>query len=196
MILSTHNSLSSYAPKKWWMRLLNPFAKCQSLSIEDQYNKGVRMFDIRVKPFTEEVAHGIVSYKVDVHEILDWLNNHYSDGRVYIRLCCENSKYDSDIIKWFKAFFTDCMKKYPNLQFCGGYIKTGWTKVIEVKDPEYLELYRTFNVYKAKQGWKNKLKSIVQYILHPFPKYWAEKDNEQYIKQYQDYDSFIMLDFI
>lgn len=74
------------------------------------------------------------------------------------------------------------MKKYPNLQFCGGYIKTGWTKVIEVKDPEYLELYRTFNVYKAKQGWKNKLKSIAQYILHPFPKYWAEKYNEQYIK--------------
>lgn len=200
MILATHNSLSGYAPKKWWMKILNPFAKCQSLSIEEQYNRGVRMFDIRVRPHTGEAAHGLITYDVDIDKVLTWLNERAQaeHTEIYIRLCCENnvsdlSEWDDD---WFRWFWQDCKSKYKHLNFCGGYMKKGWFKLIDCKAPEYLELYRTFNVYKAKQGWKAKLRSIVEYILHPTPKYWAKKDNAEYIEEYEDYNGFIMLDFV
>lgn len=200
MILATHNSLSSYAPKTWWMKILNPFARCQSLSIEEQYNRGVRMFDIRVRPHTEEAAHGLVTYDVDVDKVLIWLDvmAKSEHTEIYIRLCCENNVSDlseCDAI-WFKKYWEDCVLSYPNLHFCGGYIKKGWHKLIDVRDPKYLELYRTFNVYKAKNGWKNKLKSIWKYVKHPLPKYWAKKDNAEYIEECGDYDGYLMLDFI
>lgn len=200
MILATHNSLSGYAPKKWWMKILNPFAKCQSLSIEEQYNRGVRMFDIRVRPHTGEAAHGLVTYDVDVDKVLAWLEEKAQSEHttIYIRLCCENnsselSEWDDD---WFRWFWQDCKSKYKHLIFRGGYMKKGWFKLIDCKDPEYLELYRTFNVYKAKQGWKAKLKSVWEYICHPTPEYWAKKDNAEYIEEYEDYNGFIMLDFV
>lgn len=75
-------------------------------------------------------------------------------------------------------------------------MKKGWFKIIDCKDPEYLEPYRTFNVYKSKSGWKAKWRSIVEYLCHPTPKYWAKKDNAEYIEEYEDYNGFIMLDFV
>lgn len=200
MILATHNSLSSYRPKKWWMTLLNPFAKCQSLSIEEQYAKGVRMFDIRVRPHTWEAAHGLVTYDVDVDKVLTWVNERAQAEHttIYIRLCCENNI--SGLSEWDEVVFTGywnfCNNVYKHLNFCGGYMKKGWYKLIDCKDPEYLELYRTFNVYKAKNGWRNKLKSILEYICHPTPKYWAEKDNANYIEEYENYNGYLMLDFV
>lgn len=200
MILATHNSLSSYAPKKWWMKILNPFAKCQNCDIITQWHRGVRMFDIRVRPHTGEAAHGLVTYDINVPLVLGWLNTRAEETKekVYIRLCCENniSKLSEWDDKWFRWFWKDCKSKYKHLIFCGGYMKKGWCKLIDCKDPEYLELYRTFNVYKAKNGWKAKLKSIVEYIKHPMPEYWAKRDNARYLDENENYDGFIMLDFI
>ena len=188
------------------MALLNPFAKCQSLSIEEQYAKGVRMFDIRVRPHTGEAAHGLVTYDVDVDKVLAWLDERAQSEpmpteNIYIRLCCENNNSELSELsewddEWFRWYWKDCKSRYKHLTFCGGFMKKGWYKLIDVRDPEYLELYRTFNVYKAKQGWKAKLKSIVEYICHPTPKYWAKKDNAEYIEEYEDYNGFIMLDFV
>lgn len=199
MILATHNSLSSYHPKKWWMALLNPFARCQSLSIEEQYAKGVRMFDIRVIPHTGEAAHGLIKYDVDIENILMWLNKTamklpYNE-KIYVRLCCESSNSDVETIIWFHSYFSWCRSKFENIVFCGGYIKDSWTKIIDVRDPEYLELYRTFNCHKNLKGLE-KVKSILEYILHPTPKYWANKDNSLYIDKYNSYNGYIMLDFV
>lgn len=198
--LATHNSLSGYAPKKWWMKILNPFAKCQSLSIEEQYNRGVRMFDIRVRPHTWEAAHGLVTYDVDVDKMLTSLEEkaQAEHTTIYIRLCCENNV--SKWSEWDRVMFTGywdfCNKAYKHLTFCGGYMKRGWYKFIGVRDPEYLELYRTFNHYKSQSGWKNRLKSILEYIKHPLPEYWAKRDNARYLDENENYDGFIMLDFV
>ena len=178
--------------------MLNPFARCQDCNIIVQWYMGVRMFDIRVRPHTGEAAHGIVTYDVDIPLTLGWLNTRAEESKekVYIRLCCENRGNIDKDEAWFKWYWRDCKSKYKHLTFCGGYMKKGWYKVIDCKDPEYLELYRTFNVYKAKNGWKAKLKSIVEYILHPTPKYWAKKDNAKYIEEYENYNGYVMLDFV
>lgn len=47
-MLGSHNSLS-YLPIKGWKKILKPWIKCQDKTIEEQYNSGVRYFDIRVR---------------------------------------------------------------------------------------------------------------------------------------------------
>ena len=48
-MIGSHNSLS-YLPIRGWRKILSPWAKCQSLTLMKQYDKGVRYFDFRVKP--------------------------------------------------------------------------------------------------------------------------------------------------
>lgn len=197
MKLATHNSLSSYTPKKWWTRIFNPFAKCQSLTIEEQWDAGVRMFDIRVRPHSGEAAHGLISYDVDVKKIFEYLNQ---KGDIVVRLCCEDSAlYSYGVIfdeDWFRYYFAQCVHDYPNITFCEGYMKRGWRKIINVNDVDYIEKYRTFNHYMSENGWRDKLKSILEYICHPFPKYWAEKDNTNYRRMCKGYDGYVMMDFV
>lgn len=48
-ILGSHNSLSYLPIKKWWQKITSPWTKCQNLTLLEQYNAGVRLFDIRVR---------------------------------------------------------------------------------------------------------------------------------------------------
>lgn len=47
-MLGSHNSMS-YLPIKGWRKILSPWTKCQSLTLEEQYQKGARYFDVRVR---------------------------------------------------------------------------------------------------------------------------------------------------
>ena len=48
MILASHNSLTYYKPQ-WYLRPLAWIGRCQSKTIQEQYELGVRYFDIRIK---------------------------------------------------------------------------------------------------------------------------------------------------
>ena len=69
--LGTHNSLTYLSPQ-WYFRWLNFTSKCQDLTIEEQYDLGVRYFDFRIK-FTRKgevrAGHGIMTYKADFDSI-------------------------------------------------------------------------------------------------------------------------------
>lgn len=39
----------TYLPIKGWRRILRPWVRCQSLTLMEQYNCGVRYFDIRIR---------------------------------------------------------------------------------------------------------------------------------------------------
>ncbi len=47
-MLGSHNSMT-YLPLTGWSRLLRPWVRCQSLTLMEQYNAGVRYFDIRIR---------------------------------------------------------------------------------------------------------------------------------------------------
>lgn len=49
MIIGTHNSGSGERSRRWWMRLLVPFARTQEVGVLEQYGRGVRWFDLRVR---------------------------------------------------------------------------------------------------------------------------------------------------
>lgn len=65
-ILGAHNANTCLEPRKWWMRLINFTSKCQKLSIEEQFEHGVRYFDFRIR-YDKELGlflncHGLVEY--------------------------------------------------------------------------------------------------------------------------------------
>ena len=66
-ILGSHNTMSYLTPRNWFYKLIAFTARCQSKSIQEQYEKyGVRLFDLRFR-FNKKgeiyFAHGTVEYK-------------------------------------------------------------------------------------------------------------------------------------
>ena len=63
MIIS-HNTFSYKRPLKWWMRLLRPIARCQSIPLSEQVKRGVTCADMRITIIGGEcyVSHGPVIY--------------------------------------------------------------------------------------------------------------------------------------
>lgn len=52
--IATHNSLTGENGKGLISKMLTPFCKCQSKTIQEQLEAGCTMFDIRLKPETQE----------------------------------------------------------------------------------------------------------------------------------------------
>ena len=99
--IGSHNSMTYLPPKKWYMYPFKFVAKCQSSTIEEQYEKySIRMFDIRISFDKEtgkpEFRHGLISYKGNVDKVFEYLN---SKGKVYVRLILEEYKEDKTRIQ-------------------------------------------------------------------------------------------------
>lgn len=124
-ILGSHNSWSYLPPLHWWMRPFAFMAKCQSKTIKEQYELGVRCFDLRVlfdKYGIVYVAHGFMKYNIDFSELnenLKWLND---KGDCYVRLIHEvrrKSQY-TDFAKTCFQGFCLYVLKYSNIKWwCG-----------------------------------------------------------------------------
>lgn len=211
MILGSHNSLSYDTPISWWMKLINFTSKCQSLNLKEQFDYGVRLFDIRVdlldieNPASWDYArgsHGIVTYNIFVNDALNYLNDKAKTTKdpVYVFLNVENLKYEGDeYIDNFIDYFKFMKNRYKNLIFCGGYRKHPWIKIVHCEDPDIDMLFWEFYNYKYQSRFKNKIKLLVQNILHFSPKYWAKKNNNVYKYIYETGtvdERVIMLDYV
>lgn len=204
MKLASHNSLSFVKPKKWWEKLINFTSKCQLYDIETQYFKGVRLFDIRVRrddsfcgAYSAKSGHGLITYDiyiVDVLYVLDSMST--KEDPVYIQLNLENRKWeeDKDFI-WFEELFKTFAKDYPNLIFCGGYVKHPWHKIIDCEDPTIDQKNWEFMDFTWQPTMKEKIKRFFVNLFHFSPKYWAKKNNQKYKSTGTSAD-FLMLDYI
>lgn len=45
----SHNTLTAYPVRRWYMHILQPFARCQRKDVEGQIACGARAFDLRVR---------------------------------------------------------------------------------------------------------------------------------------------------
>lgn len=89
--IGTHNSATGEASATWVDKLLVPFARCQSKTLEEQYEAGCRYFDIRYK-WSEKrgqyvCGHGLWTSKKTLRDVLLWLNE---KGDCYAMLTCES----------------------------------------------------------------------------------------------------------
>ena len=92
-------------------KIINFTSKCQSLNIQEQYNKGVRLFDLRL--VGNKVFHGLVEYNVDYLSDLFWLNGKKD---VSVRILLERDGYEES----FKSIVDILMSTYPDIKFYGG----------------------------------------------------------------------------
>lgn len=207
MKLASHNSLSFTKPRKWWEKLINFTAKCQSHDIQTQYIDGVRLFDIRLRrdwvscyshDYDAIAAHGLIEYRnIVIADVLNYLNSKSTkEDPVYVQLNLENFKYDRDRdYVWFKELFKKCAETYQNLIFCGGYVKHPWHKIIDCEDPTIDQKNWEFMNFKWQPTMKEKINRFFANLFHFSPKYWAKKDNQKYKSAGTSAD-FLMLDFI
>lgn len=187
MKLASHNSLTYLPCKKWYMIPFNFVAKCQRVSLERQYVKyGIRMFDFRVafnKASVPYICHGLMDYKGDIYDFLEYLNKH-KDTRVRIILEKENNKNSEELfVKFCKAL----EQSYPNIRFFGGIKKKGWKQLYKFKyNPKYDDKYASNNT-------ANKTTGIIIDDLYPY--IYARLNNKKNIKKGTD-KSWLFIDFI
>jgi hypothetical protein len=91
--LATHDSLTAYPVKSWWLRPFNFLCKCQDKTLEEQYAAGARSFDLRFAKYRGEwyAAHGAMIYDITLKEAIKKLASFPEP--VYFRVLCEDTFY-------------------------------------------------------------------------------------------------------
>ncbi len=115
-MIGSHNTMSYLKPTKWWMRLFNKWAKCQELTFEEQFNYGVRYFDIRLKLVDGcwHFCHNLIDYgNVTEGFIKEKIPNIVGDNLVYFRFLLDVRKTPKnqelyrkqfkDILEWIRS---------------------------------------------------------------------------------------------
>lgn len=121
----SHNSLSYARPLKWWGWLIRPIWRCQKRTIEQQIERGITAFDIRIALGDDgnwRGAHGCVLLDVSPQQQLEIIARNCVNP--YVRIILERgTPYDCAI---FRSFCEKWMREYPNIAFFGGNYKPNW----------------------------------------------------------------------
>ncbi|MGN0144129.1 MAG: hypothetical protein ACI398_04050 [Clostridium sp.] len=108
VIIGSHNSLSYLKPKHWYQWIFYPWARCQSKTLKEQYDSGVRYFDIRVrfdKNNNVVFCHNNTIFNLDRDTFCSMLNNLPID--CYFRFMLDyrsKPKYSNAYKTYFKHF--------------------------------------------------------------------------------------------
>lgn len=88
--IATHNSATGENGYSW-TKLVSLFSKCQNKTLIEQYNVGVRLFDIRVRKTNRGLvcAHGLWESKKSTFDLLKGLNDIIENDTCYITLVYE-----------------------------------------------------------------------------------------------------------
>jgi hypothetical protein len=141
MLKGSHNSMSYLKPLNKWHRIFRFLFRCQTKTIEEQYNSGVRVFDISLfrKPNGKSCFKydNVIYDAFSFYEPFSILNK---KGDCYVRLTLDESKKDrnrKDINKIEDRFKWHCWTLqmiYPDIMFFGGYRKCDGKILFEFKD--------------------------------------------------------------
>lgn len=188
MKLASHDSMTYLPPKKWYLYPFRFMARCQSKSIEEQYEKyGIRMFDLRIAfdGLQPEFRHGVIAYKGNVDNILKYLNNKKD---CHVRLILEEYYDDKNSINedLFKMFCDTWEQKYNNIRFFGGIRKRDWKTLYKFDyNPTYEDKYSSNN--------KNGTTGTI--LDDWFPYIYARLMNKKNIKKGTEKE-WLMIDFV
>lgn len=188
------------------MKLGKFMAKCQKLTIEEQYNKGARFFDFRIAfPKVDKYetlhpmfSHGLIEYKGDPEDAFKFLN---TKSDAYCRITLE--KGDDVDLENFKYYVNKWMQEYPNIKIAQVSKKGHWTDIIKPNatfPAELLHKYASANTWNNK--WQ-KYKGLLRYktwsgclLDDLWPWIYAKFHNKKNLEQYKDSDVILFIDFI
>ena len=170
------------------MRPFSFVAKCQSKNIREQYEVGVRLFDLRVR--IDElgqitICHGIMEYKsTHLFDDMRFLNNKKD---VIVRAILETSYKDERIENDFKHVCSLFQVGFPSIKFIGGNRKFDWTSIYKFGTFEPAIVGEFASAPSDK--WYSKINDL-------WPWLWAKLHNREVLEAYKDYEGWVMMDFI
>ena len=184
-IIGTHNSMSYLPPRRWWHRLMLPFARCQSKTIDEQLSAGARCFDLRISFDRDGMArfrHGWCRFADDetLTAVLERLQHH---GGIYVRLILEEPLTLWNTVKkslglkttqkpdpvgeyYFPRRCALYQKTYRGITFLGGYRKYDWARLYDF-GTDGIPLYQHVSSMDPAAPWWQRL----------LPKLYARKHN-------------------
>lgn len=160
-ILGSHNSMTYLEPKEWWMKIVGFTARCQKKTLVEQWNAGVRYFDLRVAFSLERkevkglmtlgkianecayFCHGLIDYKSErVDAVVAYLNEMATQTgeKVYVRVILEKENDHQCVVDDDKALFQamcqNWKRKFKALTFVAGRRKDTWEQLYDFKTKE------------------------------------------------------------
>jgi hypothetical protein len=184
-MIASHNSMSYLPPTKLWMAICKPWSKCQKDNIEAQLDKGVRYFDIRIRPWKDgdtyvaHYCHNTIDYGIadltKSFDLIDKASLELNGVNFFVRVTLDVRKKPNDadeMAVWFKTYVNNLQEKYPNIIFDS--IKIFWDWGNDLSDE---------NVTVTEKHWSVVDKKWYEYIL-PI-KWFAKMHNKSYIKEYE-----------
>ena len=148
-LIMSHGSMSYLPPRRWWQLPFRFIARTQSLSIYDQYAKGIRYFDIRLRLHKGQwvFAHGSMIFKSNISpeqlfHILDGGNN------VHVRLVLEYNNPTNNIDYISNQFTYHCdiwRKSFPSITFFEFTRKYDWRKLYTYADEPIPTMYQAIS---------------------------------------------------
>ncbi|MDR2806272.1 MAG: hypothetical protein LBB85_11690 [Dysgonamonadaceae bacterium] len=129
--LATHNSLSGYRVKTWWLRPFNFLSKCQDKTLEEQYASGARSFDLRFAKYRGEwyAAHGAMVYEITLSQAIRKLAS--LPCPVYFRVLCEDTFYRQSDAKELSMRISEEINELSGLTPLYVQSKRTWEVVVE-----------------------------------------------------------------
>lgn len=194
MILASHNSMSYVKPASKWLYPFRFIGRCQSKTLIDQYQSGVRVFDIRLT-FDEwgnpMIAHGLMKFKVtppEIEGVFEWMNLKAETESIWCRIINERNNHYHDFI----GYCGHLKRTYPNIKFYGGLNKKTWNILFEFNNgtPNVIDKYASHN--KETDPSKRERFSIDDV----WPWLYAKLFNKKWKTRYATFEGYLMLDFV
>lgn len=192
MKIGSHDSMSYATPEKWYYKPFHFVAKCQSKTIQEQYDLGIRLFDLRVRWDKDcwKFSHGRIIFKTEpVEDILKFLN---SKKDCLVRLVLEYNSPTKDIDEISERFVEYCEKwidVYNHTKFYEFTRKYDWKKLYSYEgEPEPV-------VYQAVSSMTSLISARFSWLDDWFPYWYASLQNHDNIIQGCDAE-YMLLDFV
>ena len=194
--LGTHNSGTS-SKLVWWQRpfawILHLTSRCQTLSIEDQLKRNVRLFNLQITRYKKDwvFSHGMCIYTEKLYDALNTMVQYATeDSPVYFQLFLDKNFLLGQNKTEFRKLVDDLVDelKGTNVHMRYAYIEKGH---------EYPYNDLTIKLDESEHYWTTSwadanAESWIDYL--PLPKRHAKRYNKKYKEENKR--DYLMLDFI
>lgn len=133
MNIGTHNSWS-FGKCQWWLRPFAFMGRCQSKTIQEQFEAGARLFDLRIGRNYMQVKHGIFRYENNYEADLAYLDK--QPYKVFVRVVLEVMKPTYADKELFAAVCGALSCDFPGITFFGSWAKGEYNKPISYHNTE------------------------------------------------------------
>lgn len=184
--LGAHNAMTAERPLQWWARAALFAVRCQREKVETLYEKGVRMFDLRLRLDRRgrwRFAHGRVMFQRDPEEVMAWLDER---GDCLVRVVLEYNRAPRNaeaVTEAFRELMERWRTAYPWVRQFEFRRKWDWKKAYTyATEPEP-------DIYQA-------VSSMTGTIIDDWcPWLYARTHNRDILAQGTDHE-WLMMDFI